>query len=158
YYTRTVLLKNGKLLTGLAAGEDALTIGIKRENAVLEVIQKKDIDDVKTEAKSLMPEGLDKNITPPEFRDLIRYLMANPYLTVLHLSKLHVDENAFDKALSPEKGDPLKAEGFEWILPEVGPSGKLQLGFGKPYTKETVQYVYAEVTAPSEIKTRLSLG
>ena len=31
--------------------------------------------------KSLMPEGLGYNMTPQDFRDLVRYLMANPFIT-----------------------------------------------------------------------------
>ena len=29
----------------------------------------------------MMPEGLGYNMTPQDFRDLVRYLMANPFLT-----------------------------------------------------------------------------
>ena len=31
--------------------------------------------------KSLMPEGLGYNMTPQDFRDLVRYVMANPFIT-----------------------------------------------------------------------------
>jgi putative heme-binding domain-containing protein len=74
YYQKVVLLKNGQLKTGLLHGEDDSTLTLKREQAALEVIQKKEIDNEKTVEKSLMPEGLDKNITPEEFRHLVEYL------------------------------------------------------------------------------------
>jgi putative heme-binding domain-containing protein len=154
YYTRTILLKNGKLLTGLAAGEDDQTVTLKRENAALEIVQKKDIDEQKTEAKSLMPEGLDKNITPPEFRDLIRYLMANPYITEVVVSDPFRGDKAFDQTLPPEQSDPLKAEGTKWKRQEAGPAGRLVLHTDQP----AVQYVYAEVIAPAAMKTRLLVG
>jgi putative membrane-bound dehydrogenase-like protein len=74
YYQKVVLLKNGQVKTGLLHGEDDSTLTLKREQAALEIIQKKDIDEAKTVEKSLMPEGLDKNITPEEFRHLVEYL------------------------------------------------------------------------------------
>jgi putative heme-binding domain-containing protein len=74
YYQRVVLLKNGQVKTGLLHAEDDSTLTLKREQAALEVIQKKEIDNEKTIEKSLMPEGLDKNITPEEFRHLVEYL------------------------------------------------------------------------------------
>jgi putative heme-binding domain-containing protein len=74
YYQRVVLLKSGQIKTGLLHGEDDSSITLKGEQAALDVIQKKDIDDTKIVEKSLMPEGLDKNLTPDDFRDLVRYL------------------------------------------------------------------------------------
>jgi putative heme-binding domain-containing protein len=74
YYQKVVLLKNGQVKTGLLHGEDDSTLTLKREQAALEVIHKKEIDEAKTVEKSLMPEGLDKNITPEEFRHLVEYL------------------------------------------------------------------------------------
>jgi putative membrane-bound dehydrogenase-like protein len=74
YYTRVVLLKNGKLVTGLPVAEDDRTLSLKRENAVVEVINKADIEEARITEKSLMPEGLGYNLTVQDFRDLIRYL------------------------------------------------------------------------------------
>lgn len=78
YFSRTILLKNGKLITGILAEEDATTIRLKRENAVIEVIVKADIEEQTTSTKSLMPEGLPNNMTLQELRDLIGYLQATP--------------------------------------------------------------------------------
>ncbi|HQR07058.1 MAG TPA: c-type cytochrome [Gemmatales bacterium] len=74
YFIRTIVLKNGKVVTGILAEEDGTTIRLKRENAVIEVIVKADIEDQSTSTKSLMPEGLPNNMTIQELRDLIRYL------------------------------------------------------------------------------------
>jgi putative heme-binding domain-containing protein len=76
YYSRTVVLKSGKLVTGLLVEEDPQTLRLKRENNVLEVIPKADIDEHSTSTKSLMPEGLSNNMTVQDLRDLIRYLEA----------------------------------------------------------------------------------
>ncbi len=161
YYTRTILLQDGKLLTGLAAGEDGKSVTVKRENNVLEVVQKSDIATMKTEEKSLMPEGLDKNLTPQDLRDLVRFLMANPFITEVRLSEaIRTGPDAFDTALAPEKGEPLKAKGVEWSVPEVGPAGRIPLASASATGQgsHTVRYVYAEVTAPAAMKSRLLLG
>src|SRR5262249_3020621 len=82
YYMRTVLLLNGRSEHGLLVAEDEQSITLKVENAVLRVIQKKDIDGkVMISEKSVMPEGLANNMSVQDFRDLVRYLMAHPFLT-----------------------------------------------------------------------------
>ena len=49
---------------------------------MLKRISKDDIDGpVRVQEKSMMPEGLTYGMTAQDFRDLVRYLMASPYLT-----------------------------------------------------------------------------
>src|SRR5262249_15968533 len=82
YYLRYVELKNGRTETGLLAAEDKTSLTLKVENDKLIKIQKKDIaGKVQVLERSVMPEGLDKNMTVQAFRDLVRYVMANPFLT-----------------------------------------------------------------------------
>lgn len=78
YFTRTIVLKNGKLLTGILVEEDATTLRLKRENAIIEVVVKADIEEQKTSTKSLMPEGLSNNMTVQDLRDLFQYLEVPP--------------------------------------------------------------------------------
>ncbi len=75
YYRKTILTTSGKLVTGLLHSEEPDRIVLKVENGVLESIPRSEIDMEKTEPKSLMPEGLDKNMTPEDFRDLVQYLL-----------------------------------------------------------------------------------
>jgi putative membrane-bound dehydrogenase-like protein len=75
YYRKTVLTTSGKLVSGLLHAEEPDRLILKTENAVLEVIPRRDIEMEKTEPKSLMPEGLDKNLTAEDFRDLVWYLL-----------------------------------------------------------------------------------
>jgi putative membrane-bound dehydrogenase-like protein len=81
YFIRTVELKNGRSEIGLLAEEDANTVTLKVENGVRKVIPKKDIENITVQEKSMMPEGLDKNLSVQDFRDLIRYVMASPFIT-----------------------------------------------------------------------------
>jgi putative membrane-bound dehydrogenase-like protein len=153
YFTRFVALKNGRVETGLLAAEDGRSITLKTENDALKVIQRRDIDEVTVQEKSLMPEGLNKNMTLQDFRDLIRYLMANPFLTEVALAGPY----STDDRLQLNQADPLHTEGVTWSWPLVGPSGKIPLSSGNRQGSQR-SYVVAEVTAPGVMRTRLQLG
>jgi putative membrane-bound dehydrogenase-like protein len=82
YFLRTLNTLDGRVEQGLLAEEDDNSITLKVENAQLKKFQKKDLDGpVKILEKSMMPEGLTAGMTPQNFRDLIRYVMAHPHLT-----------------------------------------------------------------------------
>ncbi len=128
YFLRTARLLDDTVFSGVLAEEDDKTITLKLENAVLKKITKADLaEPVRVAEKSLMPEGLGYNMTAQDFRDLVRYLMANPFLTDVTVN-----------------GTKLSA----------GAPGQLAL----PDTKGAPAVVEAEVTAPSELKTKLLVG
>ena len=76
----------------------------------------------------MMPEGLAAGVTTQDFRDLVRYVMANPFITSVSLN---------GKATA------------------VGPPGRIALPASKGETTATIT---AEVTAPAEMKTRILIG
>jgi putative membrane-bound dehydrogenase-like protein len=80
YFVHVVERKNGTSEVGLLVAEDPQTITLKVENAVQKVIAKADIESHTVQEKSLMPEGLTKGMTDQDFRDLLRYVMANPFI------------------------------------------------------------------------------
>jgi putative membrane-bound dehydrogenase-like protein len=153
YLQRLVTLKNGRVESGLLAAEDDNSVTLKGENDALKVIPRKDIDDITVSQKSVMPEGLTSGMKPGEFRDLVRFVMTNPFLTDVIVTG-PVDPkhpNAADvKAL-------VRDVGFDRTPPVVGDHGRIPL----PATKgdgEAVALVEAEVTAPAAMKTRLLMG
>ena len=82
YFVRTARLLDDTVFQGVLAEEDEKTITLKLENAVLKKIKKEDLNgQVQISEKSLMPEGLGYNMTAQDFRDLVRYLMAHPFIT-----------------------------------------------------------------------------
>ena len=107
------------------------------------MIQKKDIDELVVQERSLMPEGLMNNMKVDEFRDLIRYVMAHPFLTEVELAGPIV----FTK--------PNDAAALKGTSPVVGPAGAIALPTAN---SESLAAVRAEVTAPAKIRTRLLLG
>jgi putative heme-binding domain-containing protein len=153
YYTRFVALKNGRVETGLLAAEDDQTVTLKAENDALKVFPKKDVEELTVQPKSVMPEGLANNMTPQDFRDLVRFLMAHPFLTDVAVAGPFGKE----QAVPVEPNDPLRAGRLTWTWPAVGPAGRIALpavrGEG-----EAKAYVAATVTAPAALRTRLLVG
>ncbi|MFL5242103.1 MAG: PVC-type heme-binding CxxCH protein [Gemmataceae bacterium] len=153
YFTRLVELKNGTNATGLLAAEDEKSITLKSENDVLKVILKKDIEQITISEKSVMPEGLDKSMTVQDFRDLVRYVMANPFLTEVAVA----GPFPVDKVLAIDPLKPLTTKEANWQWPLVGVPGRIPL----PAVKgdgQRVAYLTAEVTAPDAMVTKLQLG
>src|SRR5207247_1666112 len=104
-----VTLKNGRVESGLLHAEDDQAVTLKAENDALKTIRKKDIDEMVVQEKSIMPEGLANNMNVQDFRDLVLYVMANPFLTKIAVARV------FDaKTLGTiEPADPLRAKGVE---------------------------------------------
>jgi putative membrane-bound dehydrogenase-like protein len=81
YFVRTANLLDGQAIQGILHEEDDQFITLKIENAVLKKIKKTDLDGpVKLAEKSIMPEGLSAGMSEQDFRDLVRYVMASPYI------------------------------------------------------------------------------
>ncbi|MFL5341761.1 MAG: c-type cytochrome [Gemmataceae bacterium] len=91
YFVHVVERKNGTNEIGLLSAEDEQTLTLKVENGVLKVIPKKEIETHTVQEKSMMPEGLAAGMSPQDFRDLVRYLMANPFLTNVKIGETQVN-------------------------------------------------------------------
>jgi putative heme-binding domain-containing protein len=153
YFTRLVTLKSGRVESGLLAAEDDTSVTLKGENDALKVIQRKDIDEIQVSQKSVMPEGLANNMKPAEFRDLVRFVMVNPFLTEVIVTG-PVDPK------HPNAGDVkrlVRDAGLERNRPAVGVHGRIPLPAAKG-DGEVVALVEADVTAPAAMKTRLLIG
>jgi putative membrane-bound dehydrogenase-like protein len=151
YYTRFVALKNGRIETGLLAAEDDRSLTLKNENASLKVILKSDIEQLTVQEKSLMPEGLNKNMSEQDFRDLVCYVMANPFLTQVAVA----GPFPLKQAVAVNGTDPLKSPGVTWSHPLIGPPGRIPL---PPARGQSIAYVAAAVSTPAPLRTRLQLG
>jgi len=103
YRAYTVTTSNGKLYTGVLAAETATSITLRREQGAEDTILRKDIDEMAASSRSLMPEGLEKEISPQDMADLFGYLreMLRPSANKLVLFD---DEPAFVAALTEGDG------------------------------------------------------
>ncbi len=74
YLNYAIATTDGRVLTGLIAGEAASTVTLKRSEGASDVVPRDQIDALTSTGLSLMPEGLEKTIDPQAMADLIAFL------------------------------------------------------------------------------------
>ena len=75
YINYLMLKTDGATATGMIVSENATSVTLKRAEGVTESVLREDIEQMQSSKKSIMPEGLEKSISPQEMADLISYLM-----------------------------------------------------------------------------------
>lgn len=82
FVSYTAVTLQGQVLTGLISAETAASITLKRAEAREDVVLRENLDELIATGQSLMPEGLEKDITPQQMADLLAFLKnpmsANP--------------------------------------------------------------------------------
>ena len=74
YKTYLLVTKNGKVVTGTLAEETATSVTVRREKGEQDVILRRDIEEMAATSKSLMPDGMEKEINPQDMANLMGYL------------------------------------------------------------------------------------
>ena len=74
YLEYIVVTKSGKLHSGRIVVETGTSLTLRRAEGAEDVILRADIDTVQATAKSLMPEGLENQLSPQDVADVIAYL------------------------------------------------------------------------------------
>ena len=74
YLTLVVATRRGQVLSGLLAEESATTLKLRHADAVEETLLRSEIDEIRSTAQSLMPEGLEQNLNLQDMADLIAFL------------------------------------------------------------------------------------
>jgi putative membrane-bound dehydrogenase-like protein len=74
YINYTVALTDGRILTGIIAGESATSITLKRAEGATDMILRSQIDEMISTGLSIMPEGLEKDVTADHLADIIAYI------------------------------------------------------------------------------------
>ena len=80
YVSYTVITKDGRVETGFIAAETASSITLKQPENKTQLILRQDIEELKSNGVSLMPEGLEKNISIEQMADLISFVKNWRYL------------------------------------------------------------------------------
>jgi putative membrane-bound dehydrogenase-like protein len=75
YLEYTVQLTDGRVTSGVIAGETATTITLRRAEGRGETILRRNIEEITGTGRSLMPEGLEKTVTVQEMADLLAFLL-----------------------------------------------------------------------------------
>jgi putative membrane-bound dehydrogenase-like protein len=76
YVEYVVLTKAGRTLSGLLATETATSITLRGQEGKQEVLLRSDIEELRSSGKSLMPEGLEKDLTKQDLADAIAFVMS----------------------------------------------------------------------------------
>ncbi|MBL8849606.1 MAG: CehA/McbA family metallohydrolase [Planctomycetaceae bacterium] len=76
YVQYVVLDTAGRTHTGLIGSQSATSLALVREKGETETILRADVEELLSTGKSLMPEGLEKVITPEEMADLVRFVTS----------------------------------------------------------------------------------
>lgn len=74
YRVYAVALNDGRVMNGLLASESKTAIEIFDAEGKKHAIQRDDIDELVASAKSLMPEGFEKQLKPEEISNLLEFL------------------------------------------------------------------------------------
>jgi putative heme-binding domain-containing protein len=81
YESTTIATQDGRILTGLLVEEGADHIILKLQGGKVETVPRSSIDEMKTASISLMPEGLESQMTPRELADLFAFLCLDKHPT-----------------------------------------------------------------------------
>jgi putative heme-binding domain-containing protein len=74
YQAYTVITTDGRTLTGLLVEDNPQRIVLKVQGGKIETIARKDVDEFEQSKLSLMPEGVEKQLSPQELIDLLAFL------------------------------------------------------------------------------------
>jgi putative membrane-bound dehydrogenase-like protein len=74
YVNYVVRTKTGAVFSGFIAAQTASSLTLRRGEGQEDVVLQQDIDEMKSSGVSLMPEGLEKNVTIEGMADLIAFL------------------------------------------------------------------------------------
>lgn len=73
----TVITDGGKVLNGIIAEQSATTITLKRAESKTDVVARSEIEELVSSGKSLMPDGLEKELPQPQdFADVIAFIKS----------------------------------------------------------------------------------
>jgi putative heme-binding domain-containing protein len=76
YVSYSILLADGRVLAGIIEDETADQLVLKEAGGKRNVIHRADIEQIKNNGVSLMPVGLEENISPQQMSQLIQYLQS----------------------------------------------------------------------------------
>ena len=76
YETMNIVLSNGRLMSGVKIKDDVKTLTIGDNRGQVHSINKADIEEIRIQPRSTMPDGLEERLTDQEFIDLLEYLLS----------------------------------------------------------------------------------
>jgi putative membrane-bound dehydrogenase-like protein len=80
YMHYSIILNDGRVLDGILATETSSSVTLRQPEGKQEVVPRLEIDEIISRGVSLMPEGLEKNITLQQMADLVSFVKNWRYL------------------------------------------------------------------------------
>jgi putative heme-binding domain-containing protein len=74
YQNYSIVTQDGRIFTGVLGSETATSVTLRQEEGAEETILRRDIDEMEESPLSMMPEELEKLVSPKDVADLIAYL------------------------------------------------------------------------------------
>jgi putative heme-binding domain-containing protein len=74
YLSYVADVADGRTLTGIVTAETAAAVVLRRSDGVEDTIRRSDLDNLKSSGLSLMPDGMEKNVSKQDVADLLAYL------------------------------------------------------------------------------------
>jgi putative membrane-bound dehydrogenase-like protein len=102
YRPYTVATKGGQVLTGLLAAESKTAIELVDAEARRHTVQRDEIEELQASAKSLMPDGFEKQLKPDELVNLLEFLTRRGKYLPLPLGKVATAVSTRGMFYSPE--------------------------------------------------------
>ena len=68
--------RNGRVFTGILSVETAASVTLRRADQAEDTVLRSQLESLSGTAVSLMPEGIEKQISKQELADLLAYLLA----------------------------------------------------------------------------------
>jgi putative heme-binding domain-containing protein len=80
YFSYTAVTDDGLAHTGVLAAETATSVTLKQPEGKVETLRRDEIEELRSNGVSLMPEGLERDIPPQAMADLIAFIKGWRYL------------------------------------------------------------------------------
>jgi putative membrane-bound dehydrogenase-like protein len=80
YYSYTATTVDGRVHTGVLAAETSTSVTLKQQDGKSETLRRDEIEDLRNNGVSFMPEGLEKDIPMQDMADLISFVKNWRYL------------------------------------------------------------------------------
>ncbi|MCC7475473.1 MAG: c-type cytochrome [Pirellulales bacterium] len=80
YISYTLTTTDGQAFTGVLSAETSTSVTIRRQELQTETFRREEIDELRSNSVSFMPEGLEKNLSLQEMADLIGFIKNWRYL------------------------------------------------------------------------------
>lgn len=103
YRAYTAVSEDGRIFNGLLTEETATSVTLTKEKSEKQVILRKDLEELRASAKSIMPEGLEKEISPQDAADLFAFIRGAAPAMVAQVV-LFEDESSFVATLREGEG------------------------------------------------------